>query len=56
MELNFWNITYVMMLVLSLGVYLAKHGENKNGKYNFWVGLLSTFINLFILYKGGFFN
>lgn len=56
MILNFWNTTYVVMLLISLGIYLAKHGESKTVKYNFWSSLLLTIITLFILYKGGFFN
>ena len=35
---------------------LAKHGERKDGHYNFWFRLLSTTITFMILYSGGFFS
>ena len=50
------QIIYLVIIILGTGINLAKHGEQKNDKYNIWTHLLSVVIILFILYKGGFFN
>lgn len=55
MELNIWNLAFLALLFLGVGINLGKHGEPKQGKYNFWVALLGAGMYLFILYKGGFF-
>lgn len=50
-----WPVyTYLVIMLIGLGVALAKHGEYT--KINFWYTLISTSIILFLLYKGGFFN
>lgn len=54
--LVFCRITFVIWLALSLGVYLAKHGERKEGTYNFWSGFISAVIQMLLLWGGGFFS
>ena len=50
-----WPVyVYLAIVLIGLGVSLAKHGEYV--KVNFWSTLISTSIILFLLYKGGFFN
>lgn len=56
MQFNIWNLIYLSLMILTLGIYLAKHGQKRDGNYNFWHGLISAIIYIFILYKGGFFN
>lgn len=56
MELNIWNLIYLILTGASLGIHLAKHGEQRSDKYNFWNYLIASSIIIFVLYKGGFFN
>ena len=50
-----WPVyVYLALVLIGLGVSLAKHGEYV--KVNFWSTLISSSIVLFLLYKGGFFN
>lgn len=51
-----WQIVYIVLSCLSLGISLKEHGEPKEGINNFWTSLLGTAIVYFILYKGGFFS
>lgn len=41
---------------MGLGINLAKHGEPKDGKYNFWTTLLVVIIELVLFYYAGLFN
>lgn len=52
----FCRILYVGLLLMGLGVALAKHGEYKSGRHNFWVSLIGVAIDLLVLYGGGFFD
>lgn len=52
--MNIWSIVVIVLYTLNLGVVLEKHGQQ--GKYNFWMSLLSFGINMFCLYMGGFFK
>ena len=44
------------LVFLNLGIYLAKHGEPKTGKYNFGLQLISTAIELTLFYYAGLFD
>lgn len=50
------TIVLLVLLVLDLGFNLGKHGEPKDGKYNFWTTLLSVALILYLYYKAGLFN
>lgn len=50
------QIIIIILFAMDLGLSLAKHGEDKEGKYNFWVALICVLIEFFILYCGGFFS
>lgn len=50
------RIVFLAWLMLGLGCYLAKHGEPKTGKYDFWTALISTILQVLLLWGGGFFN
>jgi hypothetical protein len=50
------QIILLVILCLSNGISLAKHGEPREDNYSFWVTLTSTVITLSLLYWGGFFD
>ena len=49
------QIIICVLYVISLGMYAIKHGEPREGNYNFWAGLVATGINVALLTWGGFF-
>lgn len=50
------TIILIAINVMSLGVVLALHGKEKEGKYNFWLSLIATAFIFFLYYKAGLFN
>lgn len=50
------QIIYLFIVVLGLGIALAKDGQPKTDKYSFWGTVVATLISLGLLYWGGFFN
>lgn len=46
----------LVLIMLGLGINMAKNGQPKDEKYSFGASLLNSIINLVILYYGGFFN
>ena len=56
MRFGWPQITLLTIMTIDLGINLARHGEHKNEKYDFFTALFVTGINLFLLYKGGFFR
>jgi hypothetical protein len=50
------SIIILVMYAINLGITLAKNGEPKGGKYNFWAELISTFIMFMLLYWAGTFD
>lgn len=50
------EIIVTALYMMSLGLYLAKDGEPKEGKYSFWEALISTIIMFVLLWKGGFYS
>jgi hypothetical protein len=55
MYLGIPQIIYLILWLLGAGIAMAKHGEPKTGKYDFWTTLLSSILALGLLYWGGFF-
>lgn len=47
------QIIVTALYMMSLGLYLAKDGKPKEGKYNFLEALIMTIIILVLLWKGG---
>lgn len=47
--MNGYFIAILVIEILGLGIHLAKHGEPRNDKYNFWLSLISTAINIFLI-------
>lgn len=57
MHFGIWQIIYIALCCISLGVSLAKHGEYKAAsKYNFFYTLIAWIIDIVILSFGGFFS
>lgn len=50
------QITYLILLIFSLGFNLSKHGEPREGKENFAVTLIIVLFVLWLQYEGGFYN
>lgn len=55
MKLGIPQIVVVAFMFIKLGMHLAKHGDEVRLRYSFWDALIVSAIELFILYKGGFF-
>jgi hypothetical protein len=55
MNLGIWQIVILVLMVLTLGVALGKHGQERE-PYNFWLSLIATGIEFLILSWGGFFK
>ena len=51
-----YAIIILVLIVLGVGIELAKHGEPKEGKYNFWLALCVAALEIWLLYKAGLFN
>lgn len=44
------------LIFISIGISIARHGEQKNEKHNAVITLLNATITIAILYWGGFFD
>ena len=51
-----YAIIYLVLNILGLGIVLAKHGEPMERNYSFGRTLLCLCFEIWLLYKGGFFN
>ena len=50
------QIIYIVLMGISLGVALIKHGEPREHNYHFGLSLLGALISVGLLYWGGFFS
>lgn len=50
------QIIYLVLTLLGLGITLAKHGEPKKDKHNFYVTFVGSGLIVALLYWGGFFT
>jgi hypothetical protein len=50
------QLTLIVLMALSLGIMLSKHGEPKTGYESFWVSLTTAAFEFWLLYEGGFFS
>lgn len=55
-KLGIWQIIWICMMAVSLGVNLAVHGKPKKGNNNFFIALIAFCIQLVPLIFGGFFT
>jgi hypothetical protein len=56
MKIELPQIIIIALFCMNIGIYMSKHGEQKEGRYNCWVILISVAIELGLLYWGGFFS
>ncbi len=49
------QIVLIVLFCLSLGISMAKHGQEETKKHNFFTSLVSVAIEVSILIWGGFF-
>ena len=54
--MGIWQVIWLGLMMLSLGVTLAKHGKPKTDNYSFGSSLIAFGIQFAILYYGGFFK
>jgi hypothetical protein len=47
---------FLVILVLDVGIGLAKHGEQKEGTHSFWVTAIAAAFVAWVLLSGGFFK
>ena len=50
------TIFLIILLVLELGISLAKDGEPKGGTYSFWVSLIAVATQAYLYYAAGLFD
>lgn len=55
MHFGIWQIIYLCILLMGVGISIGKHGESQ-GNYNGWVTLISAAIQITLLALGGFFS
>lgn len=48
--MNGWFLALIILNVLNIGINMAKHGESKNEKFNFWSALIGAAISTFLVY------
>jgi hypothetical protein len=49
------QIIWLILNFVGIGVALSQHGQPRKGKHNFFATVIATFIEMLILYYGGFF-
>ena len=49
------QIIWIILLLIGVGIHLAKHGERRLDDYNIILYLISSAISFALLYFGGFF-
>lgn len=47
--MNGWFLVIIIIDALNIGMNLAKHGEDKDAKYNFFASLIGCAINLTLI-------
>ncbi|WP_161627586.1 hypothetical protein [Metaclostridioides mangenotii] len=56
MTLKAPQIILIAIYMLSLGISMARHGEEKKGKESFFTSTIAAAIQIGLLYWGGFFS
>ena len=52
----YWILAYLALVMLAVGIELAKHGERKTGEHNAWLSIVSAALVLWLLYMGDAFH
>lgn len=56
MRFGIWQIIYLVLIFIGVGIAIGKHGESRYETYNGWVTFISAVIQIAILAFGGFFG
>lgn len=56
MKVGACQLIYVGLMLMSLGIHLAKHGEPRHDSYNFFTAFLSAALQITLVALGGFFG
>jgi hypothetical protein len=56
MILHWPQITMIVLGALSLGIHMAKHGEQRTDKYGAFGMLFTLVLEFWLMYEGGFFG
>lgn len=56
MKFGIWQVIYLIILFLPVGVSIVKHGEPREGEYHALASLISVAIDITLLALGGFFS
>ena len=56
MKFGIWQIIYVGLILIGIGISAGKHGEPRTDKWSVWTTLISAAIEITILAFGGFFG
>ena len=53
----YWpQVVWAVLVLLGLGIELARHGQNRTGKHSFWWQLFGSVTVAWLLWCGGFFS
>jgi hypothetical protein len=55
-KINIWEGIILACMCMNFAVYALKHGEPKDGIYNFWYALIIIILELIIYYNAGLFQ
>ena len=50
------TIIILVIMLITLGIHLAKHGQTREDHYNFWLYLFCAAIELVLYYYAGLFD
>ena len=50
------TLILICLMAIGLGMALAKHGEPKKERWNFWVQFIATIIEVILFYYAGLFD
>jgi hypothetical protein len=53
---NGYELAWLVLTILSLGIYMAKHGQPREEKYNFFTAFVVFMFELWLLYMAGLFR
>jgi len=56
MKLGAPQIIWIVNICIYLGIVLAKHGQFREGRHNFFTSLVATVLSFLLMYWGGFFK
>lgn len=56
MILHWPQITVIVMFAMGFAINLERHGKPKTDNYSVGISIVSIFINIVLLYCGGFFG